>query len=167
MINKGLLTSNSAEWSTPQALFDRLNAKFHFTLDPCSTHENAKCVRHFTRAENGLIKPWQGERVFMNPPYGREIIAWARKAFFEARDNDALVVGLLPARTDTEWFHQYIYNLPNVRIEFLRGRLKFSGAKNSAPFPSMLVVWGEGAGPADRGFVDEGRNAGLFAEVLE
>jgi site-specific DNA-methyltransferase (adenine-specific) len=142
MINKGLMTSNSAEWTTPQTLFDQLNAKYHFTLDPCSTHENAKCAKHYTIAEDGLIQSWRGERVFMNPPYGRNITEWVWKAWFEGRNNDALVVGLLPARTDTHWFHWYIYNYPDVRIEFLRGRLKFSGAKNSAPFPSMIVIWG-------------------------
>jgi site-specific DNA-methyltransferase (adenine-specific) len=141
MINKGLMSSNTSEWSTPQVLFDRLNAEYHFTLDPCSTHENAKCAKHYTIAEDGLRQSWQGERVFMNPPYGRAIKDWICKARVTSSCVGTLVVGLLPARTDTEWFHQYIYNLPNVQIEFLRGRLKFGGCKNSAPFPSMLVVW--------------------------
>ena len=104
-INAGMMTSNTPEWGTPQWLFDELNAEFHFNLDPCCTHENAKCAKHFTKAENGLKQDWTGHRVFCNPPYGREIVKWVQKA----HDSKCLTVMLLPARTDTEWFHKYIY----------------------------------------------------------
>ena len=104
-MNKGLFTSNTAEWATPQDFFDKLDAEFHFTLDPCCTHENAKCKKHYTIAENGLQQDWTGERVFCNPPYGRKIGEWVKKA----HDSKCLTVMLLPARTDTKWFHEYIY----------------------------------------------------------
>ena len=104
-MNSGLFTSNTAEWGTPQALFDELNEEFHFDLDPCSTHENAKCDLHYTKAEDGLQQDWTGHRVYCNPPYGREIGKWVKKA----HDSDCLTVMLLPARTDTQWFHKYIY----------------------------------------------------------
>ena len=124
------------EWSTPQELYDELDAEFSFTLDPCATPENAKCKKFYTKEDDGLTKRWAGERVFMNPPYGREVRAWVEKAYLE---KDALTVGLLPARTDTSWFHDYVYG-GGIEIRFLRGRIKFSGA-GSSPFPSMVVVW--------------------------
>src|SRR5690349_19840989 len=100
MLNKGLFTSHTDEWATPQDLFDALNAVFKFTLDPCATHENAKCRRYFTRAQDGLKQPWSG-RIFMNPPYGRAIGKWVKKAYEESRRSTELVVCLLPSRTDT------------------------------------------------------------------
>lgn len=136
------MTSNNDEWETPQTLFDRLDAIHHFTLDPCSTHENAKCVKHYTRDEDGLAQSWAGEVVFCNPPYGRQVSKWVKKCHDEAAH--AKVVMLIPARTDTAYFHDYIYG--KARIEFLRGRLKFErGGQSlqSAPFPSMLVYYGE------------------------
>lgn len=133
-------SSRTDEWSTPQDLFDKLNAEFGFTLDPCATHENAKCPRYYTKEDDGLSKSWAGEIVFMNPPYGRQIGRWVRKAYEEWRDNGTTVVCLLPARTDTRWFHSYIYGKA-TEIRFLPGRLKFGNAKNSAPFPSMIVVY--------------------------
>lgn len=137
------MTSNKDDWETPQWLFDELDAKHHFTLDPCSTHENAKCAMHYTVEEDGLSRSWAGETVFCNPPYGRNICEWVEKCAKEGEH--AKVVLLIPARTDTRYFHDHIYNKPNVRVEFLRGRLKFEQegvALNSAPFPSMLVYWG-------------------------
>ena len=128
--------AETVEWPTPQWLFDALNKEFGFTLDPCSTHENAKCKKHFTREENGLMKPWGRETVWMNPPYGREIGAWMGKAFGAAEEG-ATVVALIPARTDTDWWHSYAMK---HEIRFLRGRLKFEGAEQFAPFPSALVV---------------------------
>ena len=116
--------SKSNEWSTPQEFFDRLNALHNFTLDPCSTHANAKCARHYTADEDGLAHSWQGERVFMNPPYGREIGVWMEKAYKESRGS-ALVVCLVPARTDTAWWHDYA---AKGEIVFMRGRIKFGGA---------------------------------------
>ena len=132
------MPSNDECRETPQAVFDELDAEFGFTLDPCSTDANAKCPRHYTRKDDGLSKDWSGERVFMNPPYGREIGSWVEKA----ATSDALVVGLLPARTDTRWFHDWVYGRAELR--FVRGRLKFErgGAPGmSAPFPSMAAIW--------------------------
>jgi phage N-6-adenine-methyltransferase len=135
MLNKGLFTSHTDEWATPQDLFDALDAEFKFTLDPCASHQNAKCRRYFTRAQDGLKQPWSG-RVFMNPPYGRTIGKWIKKASEESRENADLVVCLLPSRTDTAWWHDYCLK---GEIRFIRGRLKFGNAKNPAPFPSVLV----------------------------
>ena len=132
-------SSKSTEWATPQATFDELNAEFGFTLDVCATHANAKCPRHYTKKENGLTSPWPGV-CWMNPPYGREIGHWIRKAYEESQ-RGALVVGLLPARTDTRWFHEWI--LGKAEIRFLRGRLHFGESRYGAPFPSMIVIWGE------------------------
>lgn len=115
------MTSNADDWETPQALFDALDAVHHFTLDPCSTDENAKCAKHYTIEDDGLAKSWEGETVFCNPPYGRNMKAWVRKCAEESRH--AKVVMLIPARTDTAYFHDYIYN--RARVTFLRGRLKF------------------------------------------
>lgn len=134
-INDGMFSSKTDLWSTPQATFDELDKEFHFTLDPCSTHENAKCEKHYTKEDDGLSKDWSGERVFCNPPYGREIGKWVKKCV----ESKSLVVALLPARTDTKWFHEYIYGKAEIR--FIKGRLKFGDSKNSAPFPSMVVIW--------------------------
>lgn len=125
-------------WATPQAFFDELDAEFNFTLDPCATDENAKCERYFTKEDDGLTQSWAGETVFMNPPYGREISHWMRKAYEESRKG-ATVVCLVPARTDTRWFHDFVYGKAEIR--FVRGRLKFGDAKHNAPFPSMVVVY--------------------------
>jgi site-specific DNA-methyltransferase (adenine-specific) len=100
-----MFSSDSMEWETPQWLFDELDKEFHFDLDPCSTHENAKCKLHYTKEEDGLLQDWTGHRVFCNPPYGREIGKWVKKAY----ESKCLTVMLIPARTDTKWFHQYIY----------------------------------------------------------
>lgn len=139
MINKGLFSSNTNEWATPQAFYNELNAEFHFNLDPCSTHENAKCEKHFTLAENGLLCDWGGCNVFCNPPYGREIGKWVRKAYEESLKPNTLVVMLIPARTDTAYFHDYIYHKAEIR--FVRGRLHFNESKQGAPFPSMVVIF--------------------------
>lgn len=139
MINNGLYTSNTAEWSTPQDLFDRLNDEFHFTLDPCSTDENAKCEKHYTKDQDGLKQSWAGETVYCNPPYGREIGAWCRKCYEHFMGGGTAVM-LIPARTDTSWFHDWIYGKAEIR--FIRGRLRFSNSKSYAPFPSMIVIYG-------------------------
>lgn len=131
-------SSNRDDWETPQALFEELDAEYHFTLDPCSTHANAKCEKHYTIEEDGLSKSWEGETVFCNPPYGRQIGDWVRKCAEESKH--AKVVMLIPARTDTSYFHDFIYRKAKVR--FIRGRLKFEMggvAASSAPFPSMIV----------------------------
>ncbi len=124
-------------WSTPQGFFDALNRAFSFTLDPCCTHENAKCTKHYTEAENGLVQDWSGERVWMNPPYGRPIGDWMKKAHESAKAG-ALVVCLVPARTDTKWWHDYAIR---GHVQFLKGRLKLDGSKKDAPFPNALVVF--------------------------
>lgn len=130
-------SSGTDEWPTPQWLFAALDREFAFSLDPCSTHENAKCARHFTRSEDGLRQSWAGEVVWMNPPYGRAIASWMAKAYSSARDEQATVVCLVPARTDTRWWHQFVMR---HEIRFLRGRLQFGEARAPAPFPSALVV---------------------------
>lgn len=134
-------SSKSVEWYTPFDAFNALDAKYNFTLDPCCTEENAKCEKYYTKDDNGLIQSWEGERVFMNPPYGREISEWIKKAYHEARKG-ALVVCLIPSRTDTIWWHKYCMR---GKIIFIKGRLKFGGASESAPFPSAIVVFGEGS----------------------
>lgn len=135
MITNGLMSSNSDNWSTPQDFFDKLDQEFHFTLDPCSDLFNHKCKKFFTIEDDGLSQDWSHDVVFMNPPYGRQIYNWVKKAFF----SNTLVVCLLPARTDTKWFHEFIYNKSEIR--FINGRLKFGGSKSSAPFPSMVVIF--------------------------
>lgn len=132
-----LFSSRSEEWYTPQYLFDQLNAEFGpFDLDPCATPENAKCPAYFTKEQDGLAQAWGG-RVFMNPPYGKLIVPWMRKAFLSAQGG-ALVVCLVPARTDTRWWHSYVEGKTEVR--FIKGRLKYGGAKYNAPFPSAIII---------------------------
>lgn len=143
MQTQALFSSNSMEWETPIEIFNALDREFHFTLDAASTHENAKCKKHYTIAENGLKQSWAGETVWLNPPYGRGIGQWMKKAYDEGR-RGTTVVCLVPALTDTTWFHAYCYNKPDVKIRFIKGRLKFGNSKNSAPFPSAIVIykWG-------------------------
>lgn len=139
MVNTGLFTSTTDLWETPKDFFDRLNNEFHFTLDVCALPENAKCEKYYTPEQDGLSQPWIG-MCWCNPPYGRQIGAWVRRAWTSSADG-ATVVMLLPARTDTRWFHEYIYGKDRVEIRFIPGRLKFGGSKNSAPFPSMVCVF--------------------------
>jgi phage N-6-adenine-methyltransferase len=135
-----MFSSASSEWATPQALFDRLNAEYHFELDVCATAVNAKCPRFFTAEQDGLAQDWRGQNCWMNPPYGKKISKWVEKAYsvFQGAHN-GLCVCLLPARTDTAWWHDYVIKAHSV--EFIRGRLKFGGHKNSAPFPSAIAVF--------------------------
>lgn len=140
MISEALYSSRTEEWETPQDFFDALDSEFHFTLDAASTDENAKCKRHFTKEDDGLQKSWAGETVWLNPPYGKDIGKWMQKAYEESR-NGATVVCLVHARTDTKWFHDWVYQKPNVDIRFVKGRLKFGGSQYNAPFPSMIVVY--------------------------
>ena len=137
-MNSVLFSSNSVEWETPQELFDSLNEEFHFTLDPCSTDLNAKCHKHFTKEQDGLAQDWSGEIVYCNPPYGREMPKRIRKCY-EHYVGGGIAVMLIPARTDTKAFHEYIYGKAEIR--FIRGRLRFNGAKSTAPFPSMIVIY--------------------------
>lgn len=129
-------SSASVEWPTPQDFFDKVNERFGFELDVCATPENAKCARYFTEADDGLEQEWTGV-VWMNPPYGRGIGRWVQKAW-ESAQAGATVVCLIPARTDTAWWHDYC---AKGDVEFIRGRLKFGGRKNSAPFPNALVTF--------------------------
>lgn len=134
-----LLSSKSTNWSTPQDLFDELDAEFFFDLDPCASDENHKCPRYYTEDEDGLSMSWTG-RIFMNPPYGTGMSAWiqrAHKAVYEEQTAE-LVVLLLPARTDTIWFHRYCVKR---EIRFIKGRLRFGDAKNTSTFPSIVVVF--------------------------
>lgn len=132
-----MFSSKSDLWETPQDLFDRLDAEFGFDLDACATPENAKCAAYYTPEMDGLSQPWKGT-VWCNPPYGHQVCRWVEKAARSALEG-ATVVMLLPARTDTRWFHRWIYRRAEVR--FVKGRLKFGGSKNSAPFPSMVIVF--------------------------
>ena len=134
-----MFSSKTDEWSTPQDLFDKLNEEFHFDLDVCANESNHKCALYYDREQDGLKMPWVGHVVWCNPPYGREIGKWVKKAYFEYRAHGTTIVMLLPARTDTRWFHNYV--LWKSHIRFLQGRLKFGGCKNSAPFPSMLAIY--------------------------
>ena len=137
-MSSALFSSNSCEWETPHDLFKKLNEQYHFTLDVCATYSNAKCERYYTQEQDGLKQKWIGH-CFMNPPYGRTIKVWVKKAYESSLDG-ALVVCLLPARTDTSWWHDYCMR---GNITFIKGRLKFSGSKNTAPFPSAIVMFGK------------------------
>lgn len=134
---KALMSSTTDLWETPKWLFDELNEKYHFDIDVCATPENAKCATYYTPEQDGLKQEWKGV-CWMNPPYGREIGKWVKKAY-ESAQAGATVVCLLPARTDTAWWHDYV--MRGGEITFLRGRLKFGNAQNSAPFPSAIVVF--------------------------
>lgn len=139
--NNGRYNGNGREWETPPELFAELDAEFGFTLDPCATPANAKCARFYTEEQDGLAQDWSGERVFMNPPYGREVYAWTRKAREEAA-RGALVVGLLPASTDLAWWHEDVVGHAEVR--YIRGRVRFlTGGpyRASGFFASVIVVW--------------------------
>ncbi len=131
-------SSKNNEWTTPQELFDTLNIEFGFTLDPCCTNESAKCDKYYTIDDDGLSKDWSKDIVFMNPPYGREIPKWIEKAYNEALMG-AVVVCLIPSRTDTKYWHNFIF--PYADIRFLKGRLKFGESNNYAPFPSAVVIF--------------------------
>ena len=139
MISKTLYSSNTDEWETPQTVFNELDAVYHFDLDVCATQQNAKCKRFFDKAQDGLKKSWGGATVWCNPPYSR-VDDWVRKAA-EEQQNGTTTVMLVPSRTDTKWFHAYCYEKPGVSIQFVKGRLRFSGATVNAPFPSMVLVF--------------------------
>lgn len=133
-------SSRNVEWPTPWPLFRRYDARYHFDLDVCASTENAKCARYFTRAEDGLAQDWTGV-CWMNPPYKRGVIrCWVQKAAQEVALGRALVVvALLPARTDTEWWHTWV--MPHARIRFLKGRVTFEGAVGPALFPSAIATF--------------------------
>lgn len=157
-MNKTLFSSNRDDWETPPDLFAALNEEFHFTLDICATPETAKCAAYFTPEDDGLSRSWiapRGGAVFCNPPYSRRTKnnpgqeGWIRKAAGEGRHPGAVVVLLIPARTDTLAFHKYIYHKAEIR--FIKGRLRFQvngKPGDAAPFPSMVVIF---RGPAGQG----------------
>ncbi len=137
---KTAFSSKSDEYSTPLKLFKQLNKEFNFTLDACASLENAKCDNYYTKENNGLLQEWENESVFCNPPYS-DIKLWVRKCYQEAKNNKVIVM-LIPARTDTKYFHNYIYKIAEIR--FIKGRISFEleGKKiGEAPFPSMIVVY--------------------------
>lgn len=134
-MNDGMYSSASDEYGTPKALFEELDAKWHFDVDVCATPENAKCKKFFTKEDDGLTQDWSKYNTcWMNPPYGRQIYSWVEKAY----NCGTTVVCLLPARTDTKWFHEFCLK---GDITFIKGRLKFNDGKTPAPFPSMIVVF--------------------------
>ena len=137
-MTSGLFSSRTDEWETPKDFFQKLDDEFHFDLDVCATPENAKCKRYFTKEQDGLKQEWKG-MCWMNPPYGRQISLWVKKALDSARGG-ATVVCLLLSRTDTQWWHSYVI-AHAAEVRFIKGRLKFGGSKNSAPFPSAVVVF--------------------------
>ncbi|WP_412053105.1 DNA N-6-adenine-methyltransferase [Lactiplantibacillus plantarum] len=144
MINKALFTSNKEDWETPQDFYDRLNAKYHFEWDLAASDDNAKCSCYFTRDDNSLEQDWEGlsGNLFLNPPYGRELKLWVKKAATTGLKDKQNLVMLIPSRTDTSYWHDYIFN--HAEIKFLRGRLKFEVdgvGGDSAPFPSALVIY--------------------------
>ena len=142
-MNKALLSSKKTDWCTPQYFFEKLNAEFNFVLDAAATDKSAKCKKYYTPQSDGLTQSWDcGGSVFCNPPYGRDIGKWVRKAYEEAQKGITAVL-LIPARTDTSYFHDYIYGKSEIR--FIRGRLKFTDEDGkeagTAPFPSMVVIY--------------------------
>lgn len=139
-------SSKTDAWATPQCFFDRLDDEFNFVLDPCADELNAKCSKYYTKEDDGLSQDWDvGGNVFMNPPYGRVIGVWIRKAYTESCKG-VKVVALIPARTDTRYWHEYVMRAEEIRL--VRGRLKFGDGSNSAPFPSAVVVFnGEDKSP--------------------
>ncbi|MCQ2577483.1 MAG: phage N-6-adenine-methyltransferase [Treponema sp.] len=140
MHNTGMFTSNTCMWGTPQKFFDELNKEFNFDVDVCAVSENAKCKKFFSPEMDGLKQNWGGyTNVWCNPPYGREMPKWIEKAHRTWKEFGNTVVMLIPARTDTKAFHEFIYHQAEIR--FVKGRLKFNDGKNPAPFPSMIVIF--------------------------
>lgn len=136
--NSGMKSSHTDLWSTPEYLFKELDREFHFTLDVCADETNHKCERYFSKEIDGLSQPWDGV-CWMNPPYGREIGKWVEKAKISAWGG-AVVVALLPARTDTRWWREHVMEASELR--FINGRVKFGGSDTGAPFPSVLAIFG-------------------------
>lgn len=137
MLNESLYSSEKMDWSTPQYLFDLLNKEFSFTLDVCATAVNAKCDKFYSPKEDGLIQSWK-ETAWMNPPYGRGIDKWVKKAYEDSRHNCTCVC-LIPVRSDTRWWHDYVMKSSEIRL--LTRRLSFEGSNNKAPFPAAIVVF--------------------------
>lgn len=143
MNHVAVFSSKSNEWSTPQDFFDAWHAEYQFTLDAAATPENAKVDRYFTADDDGLSQDWEGV-VWCNPPYGRQIGKWVEKAWTES-ERGATVVLLIPARTDTTWWHTYVKRAREIHL--VEKRLRFGGSKTNAPFPSAVVVFSPGPNP--------------------
>lgn len=148
MNTEAMFSSATDLWETPQYFFDALDAEFGFDLDVCAMPENAKCERFYTPDEDGLAQPWDGKCCWCNPPYGRQIGKWVKKGY-ETAMNGGKVVMLLPARTDTRWFHSYINDVPIAQVRFVKGRLRFGNSKENAPFPNMVVVFNKAVSEYD------------------
>lgn len=150
-MDRALLSTGKDNWETPKNFYEKLDDEFHFTLDPCCTRENAKCKKYYTKDDDGLSRDWGGEVVFCNPPYSKNgnQDAWVKKCYTESLKPNTTVVALLPARTDTVRFHDYI--LGKAEIRFIKGRLVFevdgkplirkNGRPQPAPFPNMICIW--------------------------
>ena len=146
-------SSKRMDWETPQKLFNELNEKYNFTIDVATNGKNSKLENFYTEKDNALNKKWKG-RVFCNPPYGREIKKWVKKAYEESKKNyNEIIVLLIPARTDTSYWHDYIFNKAN-EINFIKGRLKFEldGKQfGAAPFPSAIIIFNKEKGTYKNG----------------
>ena len=141
MNKETMFSSKRNDWATPWSLFKQIDEEFHFTLDVCADERNTKVPNnYFDEEKDGLRQVWSDETCWMNPPYGREITDWVKKAYLQSHNNNTRVICLLPARTDTRWFHNYCWKSDSIL--FMRGRIKFDGHKNSAPFPSCVVTFG-------------------------
>lgn len=147
MVNEGLMSSEKNYWETPQDFFEDLNKDYDFSFDLAASKDNSKCENFFCEEDDSLTKPWHELKgnLFLNPPYGRELKKWVKKAYEESlKKTDGCIVLLIPARTDTSYWHDFIFG--KAQIKFLRGRLKFElngEAKDSAPFPSAIVIYGK------------------------
>ena len=133
-------TSKKDDWETPKDLFKNLDSLFNFTLDPCASKENALCNKFYTKEDDGLTKDWSNEVVFMNPPYNHMVKKWIEKAYRESLKG-AVIVCLIPSRTETKYWHKYIFPFAET-IKFIEGRLRFSNSNKDAPFPSAIIVFG-------------------------
>lgn len=140
------LTRYRPDWATPPELFAKYDAEFQFTLDAAASVENAKCLLYYTRETDGLAADWGSHSVWCNPPYGVDLARWVAKCA-EARQTGATIVALIPARTDTRWWHEHIWDRenrrprPGIEIDFIKARVKFIGAPHNAPFPSCAVIF--------------------------
>lgn len=135
---RGMTKKPSDEWGTPDEFFKALDAEFHFDLDPCATEENHKCDEYYTKETDGLLQDWGGRAVFCNPPYS-EISKWVEKCYREGQKDNTVVVLLIPSRTDTKYFWNFIVHRAELR--FVKGRLRFGGSKTNAPFSSLIVIY--------------------------
>ena len=135
-----MFSSKTNEWATPQSFFDKLNGIYGpFTLDAAASDDNYKVANYYTQSDDSLSQNWEGNRVFLNPPYGRALKDWVRKGYEEGQKENTTVVMLIPARTDTKYWHEWVMKADEIR--FVRGRIKFGDGSNSAPFPSAVVVF--------------------------